>query len=352
MNSTQTILKRVAKIALTALLAVFFLAPTSAMAETAAGTVISNTASVSWAGGAGASSTVTVTVTLLEAAPTLVFTDTVPAAASIAGTGVGSLFPVTVNYTITSGANGVDTYGLDWANPSNTGVGIPTLDPNGTNATSITDLGGSMVISNTGTTDITVAGLVADHGLVDGDKIVIGAETFTLSDSQANGSNTDFTLSSTPAAALTTGTPVYEQQTISLELVTGTLTLANGDHDLNLTASTTTGSGATTKTADHKIYVGGATLTILKETDKTSAAPGETITYTITVTNAGTANAANVTITDPTPTYTTYVPNSGSYSIDSGAAVSIADGDLTAGLNIGSLASSIIAIITFQVTVD
>ena len=51
-------------------------------------------------------------------------------------------------------------------------------------------------------------------------------------------------------------------------------------------------------------------LTVLKSADKSSVVPGDTITYTVLITNTGTGTATNVIATDPLPTYTTYVANS------------------------------------------
>ena len=54
-----------------------------------------------------------------------------------------------------------------------------------------------------------------------------------------------------------------------------------------------------------------ATLTIVKSSNPTpSVAPGQNITYTITVTNTSSGRATNATVTDPLPAYTTYVANS------------------------------------------
>ena len=56
-------------------------------------------------------------------------------------------------------------------------------------------------------------------------------------------------------------------------------------------------------------------LKLTKSVDKTQAAPGEVITYTIKYENIGSEPALNVVITDPIPSYTTY--ESGSMCLDS-----------------------------------
>jgi len=50
-----------------------------------------------------------------------------------------------------------------------------------------------------------------------------------------------------------------------------------------------------------------AGLQLVKTVDKPSARPGETITYTITYTNAGTAPLSDLFIADSTPHYTVFV---------------------------------------------
>ena len=47
-----------------------------------------------------------------------------------------------------------------------------------------------------------------------------------------------------------------------------------------------------------------------KEVDKGVAVPGEVLTYTLTLRNAGMADATGVTVVDPIPAYTTYMPDS------------------------------------------
>jgi uncharacterized repeat protein (TIGR01451 family) len=47
-----------------------------------------------------------------------------------------------------------------------------------------------------------------------------------------------------------------------------------------------------------------------KTTDKATALPGDTVTYTISYANNGTSSATFVTVTDPQPNNTTYVPQS------------------------------------------
>ena len=75
--------------------------------------------------------------------------------------------------------------------------------------------------------------------------------------------------------------------------------------------------------------------------------PGATLTYTVVITNNGSADALNIVLTDPIPANTTYV--GGSASTTQGT---INDADpITA--TIGTLAASGgAATVTFQVTID
>jgi uncharacterized repeat protein (TIGR01451 family) len=57
--------------------------------------------------------------------------------------------------------------------------------------------------------------------------------------------------------------------------------------------------------------VSSPAVTITKIADKANASTGDTITYTITVTNThASASVNNVTVIDPLPQYTNYVANS------------------------------------------
>ena len=87
--------------------------------------------------------------------------------------------------------------------------------------------------------------------------------------------------------------------------------------------------------------------------------PGTTLTYTIVVTNNGAGQANQVVMTDPIPANTTYVAGSITYNA---AARTDAGGDDNADYNVtnagkvtvdvGTMAPSVVATITFQVTID
>jgi len=99
-----------------------------------------------------------------------------------------------------------------------------------------------------------------------------------------------------------------------------------------------------------------------------SGAPGDTLTYRITVNNTGAGNATSVVITDPMPQYTTYTagtaksdPTATTYAV---AATVLTDtaadapGEpydftgTTATLNVGTLAAGATIVLYYQVTID
>jgi uncharacterized repeat protein (TIGR01451 family) len=116
--------------------------------------------------------------------------------------------------------------------------------------------------------------------------------------------------------------------------------------------------------------VSSPAVTITKIADKANASTGDTITYTITVTNThASASVNNVTVIDPLPQYTNYVANS--TRLNGGPPPNItvfgdgATSPLVAGLLVdnnnsrgaGAVATGIlpaggVATITFQVTVQ
>ncbi|HEX7152053.1 MAG TPA: hypothetical protein VF618_11245, partial [Thermoanaerobaculia bacterium] len=104
--------------------------------------------------------------------------------------------------------------------------------------------------------------------------------------------------------------------------------------------------------------VDSATMTVLrpnvsiaKAANDTLLIPGETVTYTLTVLNAGSVNATNVTVTDvlPAAAWFTYVPNSAQLNGVPIAPDPVAGGTLT--YNLGTLTPGATANVTFQMTV-
>ena len=121
----RTSIRNITGIIISALLFALVLAPSSAIADTAAGTTIQNTATVSWTGGTN-SDTADVVVQFLEVTPVLTYVTTAPA------TTVGEGTPMTISYTLTSAANGVDTYTLGSSIAANADfTGTPAVTVNG-----------------------------------------------------------------------------------------------------------------------------------------------------------------------------------------------------------------------------
>ncbi len=115
-------------------------------------------------------------------------------------------------------------------------------------------------------------------------------------------------------------------------------------------------------TAVETIAIAQPALTLLKAADRASAPPASVITYTITFTNTGTADAHAVRVEDPVPAFTTYVAGSAAgpgatiaFSHDGGASFDASEAapvthvrwDLPAALPPGGSGS-----ISFQVFVD
>ncbi len=90
-----------------------------------------------------------------------------------------------------------------------------------------------------------------------------------------------------------------------------------------------------------------AELTLFKSADKAIAAVGETITYSVVISNTGTVPADNIIFTDPPPTGISFIVDS--LTIDG---IVQPGADPTAGVNISSLSPGGFRTITFDVTVS
>ncbi len=81
-----------------------------------------------------------------------------------------------------------------------------------------------------------------------------------------------------------------------------------------------------------------------------SPSPGDTLTYTITVRNTGSAPATGVTVSDPMPAYTSLVAGSATMSGTAGGTVQTAESGIVA--TVGDLAPAATATLSFQVRID
>ena len=88
----------------------------------------------------------------------------------------------------------------------------------------------------------------------------------------------------------------------------------------------------------------------------TTQGPGSIITYTLTATVSGTGSLANVAVTDPIPTGTTY--KAGSITLDAASLTDAADADAGSfngsaiAVGLGTMASGTSKIVKFQVKID
>ncbi|WP_456476304.1 DUF7925 domain-containing protein [Oceanithermus sp.] len=91
-------------------------------------------------------------------------------------------------------------------------------------------------------------------------------------------------------------------------------------------ATVTATSGSASASVTDTTTVVGGDLRLEKQVDKTEAVPGDTLTYTITASNIGTADLKQVIISDPLPSYTTFESVSASITGFSGTVLYSTDG--------------------------
>ncbi|MGL4849976.1 MAG: DUF7507 domain-containing protein, partial [Clostridium sp.] len=122
--------------------------------------------------------------------------------------------------------------------------------------------------------------------------------------------------------------------------------------DYNYTKDPASVNGATAKSGSNVVTTTIVTATIdtisgglVKSVDKSYAAVGETITYTIKVQNTGNISADNVIFTDTVPTDTTLVDVSVDGSLVGG-------GNPTTGINLGNIGAGSVKTVTIRVTVN
>lgn len=311
--------------------------PSLTHASTSAGATIWNKVTVNYtaAGVTTSNSDVeTVTVLTLATAPTVTVDPT--SQITLAGS------DVVYSYTVTSNANGPDTYAVA-INAATSTNNFVNAQSNSLSTTSIDLWGGIVTASGAGYVEL--PGGFDQTNLTDGDKItlivggtpryytVTAASTVAGSVNATTGAEIKGRVYLTPAGgtdpaitALNVGpgaviSEYYDALTNTLTAGTLTAAPADGTHKTNLKFTTTATDLSATPAVVNYITTAGSgnettttvkdqVLTIDKVADPASAKPGETITYTITVTNVSTNAATGASITDPVPTYTTYVANS------------------------------------------
>lgn len=375
-----------------------FVLPQAAQAGvgTSGGATIYNTVKVTYTAGTGtlfANGSATLTVNTVATYPTLTPSPTSQTVS--AGNGADA---ITYTYTVLSNSNGPDTYTATGLNDAAAGISAATA---ASITTSVVHLWAGTVIAATGLTSITVPYNTATAGgLVTGATIKINGNTYTVgtittgtaahidgsgnlvaeipdgvaltkiagSDvSIAAGSQAGEYKAASLAIAFTTGTP-------SVPGTSGTYTSTFTVTTTSVVPSVATGTGGTSVVTT----VLSPTVTIVKTVSSNDALgvtivkPGDTLTYTMTVTNGSTTGSvSNVTVIDPVPAYTTYVAasttlngiavtdNAGASWLVAGLTVDdvVARGAGTVGSGVlqahsGTPATAGIAVIVYQVKVN
>lgn len=351
----------------------------SASAATTSGqATIYNTVKVTYTSGTGptrtASASYSVTVNTIPTAPTV----SNPSGVTVIAGGA-----VSYVYIVKSNSNGYDTYTTSALTNAATNVaaaGSPTVSG------SVSLWGGIALGSGAGTITVpygTTSTLTAGVSTVQ-----IGGNQYTVTTiTPGSAASTDgsgnlvpevpTTLTLTPIGASTAitagsvaaGTQVgeFKASALTVAFTAGSPTTdgTDGTYSTTFSISTTATTVVTMTTTGVTTTVSSPHLTISKTADKSSAKPGDTITYTITVTNTHlTASASSVTVIDQVPAYTTYVASStrlnGITVAGDGATSPLAAGilvDSNGSRTAGTVATGIlpalgVATVTFQVTVN
>lgn len=337
-----------------------------AEANSAANTTIRNTVTVNYDDAAGTPLTavtayVDITVNLVEATPTL----SAPADQS-----TDPATDAVYSYTITSNANGPDTYDLSEVSLVES-AGIS----GSTSAFSVgsIDLGASTVatsgtITGAGTTAIAVPSDNANDGSVNGiaagDTVVVNGQVFTVASvDDSNGGNPGTSTITVNGNGTDTniavGDVIGEQGSFTLTVTPGTVTAAGnqtitvniGAQDDGPTAAQATDETITTvsvPTLTVKKYVAnitaavagaGDTLTVdtgggagstTYYTTNVTGKPSDVLEYVIEINNAvGAGTATDVVISDPVSQFTSYV--SSTMRLDPGTGTFAALNDDEAG---------------------
>ena len=101
---------------------------------------------------------------------------------------------------------------------------------------------------------------------------------------------------------------IYARQGWDMTCVNASAALTNGATSA-FAKFITSGDGYSAAALGLQIDVGSPVLTTSQTVDKGSTYVGDTLTYTVTVTNSGTADAVNLIFTDPLPFGTSYISN-------------------------------------------
>ncbi len=327
-------------LALAAALALIMAWSPAAHASTAANTTIRNTVTVNYADAAGTSQTpltasVDITVSLVESTPAL----SAPADQTIDASQTA-----VYNYTITSTANGPDTYNLNVdaiAQSAGISGSTATLSINSI-VLGATTVAADVTIAASGNTDITVpsddTGGGAVNGIDAGDTVIINGAAFTVASVTDNGGVGTSTITVTgngTALTVSAGTLIHEQGSFTLTVDPGTVSDATTDQTITVDISADGGSGPATDQTTTTVtavqlsiskYVrnvttgtagSGTPVTVDGNTyypAGVTGVTGNTMEYLVVVANGAGSQATNVVIQDSVPAFTTYV--TGSMALD------------------------------------
>jgi uncharacterized repeat protein (TIGR01451 family) len=205
-----------------------------------------------------------------------------------------------------------------------------------------------------------VPGLAILDTIVDLDlnRNISAAEIYTFRDTSSNGQidTVTFTETGVNTGIFTATIPTAYGKIKGTNGKNVTFNAAGGDTVCIIYKDTMTTNGGPGAILQFKCGVVNPLMTLTKSVDKSHGKPGDTLTYSMTYKNTGTANATFVTLTDPSPNNTTYVANS--VTINGTAQTDAADGDETAysggmlQINIGTVTPGQMGTIIFKVVIQ
>ena len=205
-----------------------------------------------------------------------------------------------------------------------------------------------------------VPGLAILDTIIDQDlnKNVSVAESYAFRDTSSNGQidTVTFTETGVNTGIFAAAIPTAYGKTKGTSGKNVTFNATGGDTVCIIYKDTMTTNGGPGLTLQLKCGIINPQMTVSKSVDKSHARPGDTLTYSMTYKNTGTANAMFVTVTDPCPNNTTYVANS--VTLNGVAQTDAADGDATTysggmlQVNVGTVTPGQSGTIVFKVVIQ
>jgi uncharacterized repeat protein (TIGR01451 family) len=275
----------------------------------------------------------------------------IPIGSLAPGASVAVTFEVRITMPIPSQINNQSTVsftsGVFSGSSSSNVTTTPVTQPQITLTKSASDLNASVgdtivytiVVSNTGNlaADVTLTDNIPAGTTFDPNSVIVGG--FPQPGSAPDTGITVGTVA--PGASVTVSFSVFivslpsPQQLVNQAATTFTFTPPDG--------RLLTGSAVSNTVT---ISVSAPNLAVVKSTPSTSVAIGDTIAYSVSITNTGIDPVNNVQLSDPTPDGSVFVP--GSVSVNG---VPFPNANPATGVSIGSLASGATAVVAYSVTV-